>query len=67
MSERAPYHRTPQPGVNRFSVRVESANDAHITVRVFANGASCGLLTMRGGELLEFTTRLGTKLLEPRP
>lgn len=45
-----------------FTVRVESVTDAHVTVRVFANGASTGLLTMRQHELYAFAIRLDAKV-----
>jgi hypothetical protein len=45
-----------------FTVRVESLNAPHVTVRVFANGASTGLLTMRQHELYAFAIKLDAKV-----
>lgn len=43
-SEFLPAADAPPPKV---SIRVEGANDEHTTLRVFVNGASTGLLTLR--------------------
>lgn len=40
-----------------FRFRRESITPSHVTVRVFANGAHAGLLTMRIGELEELERR----------
>lgn len=46
---------------HRFTVRIESPpSESHITLRVFANGASAGLVTLRNddGEANTFRNRL---------
>lgn len=44
----------------KITIRVEGANDAHTTLRVFINGRSNGLLTMDHDEAAEFMARLTT-------
>lgn len=49
----------------KIKVRVEGANDAHTTLRVFCNGASCGLLTATTEEAAQIIARLSTEPPEP--
>ena len=49
----------------RFTWRPENATPAHITIRVFANGASAGLLTMRNEEYDDFKRLLSPARVKP--
>lgn len=42
----------------KIRIRVEGATPEHATIRVFANGASCGLLTARHDEIAELMARI---------
>lgn len=42
----------------KLKLRIVDENPAHVTVRVFANGGSCGLLTMRVDEFLDLRAML---------
>lgn len=43
----------------RYSVRIEKITASHVTLRVFVNGASAGLLTFTHREALDFAQRIG--------
>jgi hypothetical protein len=48
-------------GEVRFSLRVDARTPAHTTTRVFVNGASAGLLTMRNGEHQVFASYISDR------